>query len=475
MLRYLTIFFIVLLTAQVSWGQETLSLEEAIHIARENSLRIRQGHVNMQQAQVSLSQARHARYPNLNLGSGFSYNLGRSVNPVTYQFETNEFSYTNFSASTGITIFNGNRINNTIQQTRLSFQAARESLQQESDDVALEVALGFLNLLFAEENLANAESQLKTSQTQLDQVVKSIEAGARPLNDRYELDAQVALREQNLTQQKNAVRLAQLNLQQLLLWDGPTPIQIERPNIDALITTVPGSLDPDHIFSQALVHRHDIKAASLNKSAAMKGIGIAKSGYWPSLNVGLSTSSGFTDLAEAPTNFDPQLTSVPGVFIDGEAVNFQTIQVVPTDFQKVKFVDQLDQNLSMGLSVNLSIPIYNRRSVKSSVEQARLQYESSLITEESTQQLLRQSIQQAVADYEGARDNLDAQQKTVRSLEAAYQAAIRRYEVGQGNAFELANAKNQLDAAANQLIIAKFDCVFKMKVIDFYLGRGLGM
>lgn len=455
------------------WSQELLTLERAVEIARQNSIRIKQSQITVGQSEVNLAQARQARYPNFNLGTNFSYNLGRSVNPVTYQFETNEFSYTNLTANSGVTLFNGNRINQSVHQARLSFQAAQENLYQEADNIGLEVALGFLNLVFAEENMANAEAQLKTSRDQLDQVLKSIDAGARPTNDRYELDAQVALREQNLTQQRNAVVLAQLSLQQLLLWEGPTPIRIERPNIDALIALAPGTLDVAQIYEQALQHRHDIQAAKWNAEAARRGINIAQSGYWPSLTFGIGASSGFTNLAESPTRFEGQLTQVPGVFIDGEAVQFEALQLVPVDFQKVSLRDQLDQNLSMGLNINLSIPIYNRRMVRSGVENARLQHEQALLSEMSVKQSLKQGIQQAVADFQSSRENLSAQQKSVDALNAAYAAAQRRYDVGQGNAFELANAKNQLDAAVNQLTIARYDYVFKMKVIDFYLGRGL--
>lgn len=471
----LALFLIFLSLPFWAQSQELLTLEKAIGIARENSLRMRSSQISVGQAGINLASARQARYPTLNLGTNYSYNVGRSVNPLTYQFETTEFNYTNLSANTGVTVFGGNQINRSIQQARLSLQAAQESLFQEADNIALDVALAFLNLVFAEENLENARAQLKTSQDQLDQVLKGIAAGARPTNDRYELDAQVALREQNLTQQKNAVMLAQLSLQQILLWEGETPIRVERPNIDRLIAQEPGTLDPRQIYAQALEYRHDVRAAEFNSQAGKKGIDVAKAGYWPRLTLGLGVNSGFTDLASVPTGFETQLTSVPGVIIDGEAVDFQTLQLVPVDFENISLGDQLDRNLGMGISVNLQIPIYNRRQVRSGVEQSRLQYEQNLVNEMSVKQGLQQNIQQAVADFLSSRENLTAQQKSVAALEAAYQAAQRRYEVGQGNAFELANAKNQLDAAVNQWTIARYDYVFKMKVIDFYLGRGLGI
>lgn len=474
MIRF-TLILLLSCLGTVIFSQETLTLEKAIQIARENSLRMKQSQISVSQAEVSLAQAKQARYPTLNLGTNYSYNVGRSVNPLTYQFETTEFNYTNLSANTGISVFGGNQINRTIQQARLSLQSAQESLYQQADDIALEVALNFLNLVFAEENLANAEAQLKTSQVQLDQILKSIEAGASPTNDRYEFDAQLALREQNLTQQKNAVMIAQLNLQQILLWEGETPIRIERPNIDQLIALKQETLDAQYIYEQAMQFRHDVRSSELGTKASAKGIDVAKSGYWPRLSLGLGVNSGFTDLASAPTDFETQLTQVPGVFIDGESVNFQTLQLVPVDFENISLGEQLDRNLGMGISVNLQIPIYNRRQVKSNVELSRLQYEQSVITELSVKQSLRQNIQQAVADYQSARENLAAQQKSVTALEAAYKAAQRRYDVGQGNSFELANAKNQLDAAINQLTIARYDYVFKMKVIDFYLGRGLSL
>lgn len=466
-------FLIILAIPFVSIAQQPLSLEKAIQIARENSLRIKQSQLGVSQSEVDLAQSRQARFPTLNLSSGFQYNLGRSVNPVTYEFETTEFSYTNLGINSGVTLSSGNRINASIHQAKLALQSAQESLFQEADNIGLEVALGFLNVVFAQENLANAKAQLRTSQDQLDLILKSIEAGAAPTNDRYELDAQVALREQNVTAQENTLRLAKLNLQQLLLWEDATPIEIERPNIEALVATLPGSLDADQIFQQALQYRHDILSAKWNSEAAQKGIDIAKAGYWPTLTFGLGGGSGFTDNARAPSNFQTLLTPVPGVFIDGEAVDFRTEQLVPTDFEQISLADQLDQNMSWGLQVNLSIPIYNRRNVKSAVERAQIGHEMALVQEQSVKQTLRQNIEQAVADFKASRDNLAAQRKTVESLEAAYNAAKRRYDIGQGNSFELATAKNNLDASINQLTIARYDYVFKLKVIDFYLGRGL--
>jgi outer membrane protein len=474
MLKGLTSILILLLPC-LMMAQNPVTLEEAIQIARENSLRMKQSQLGVARSEIELSQAKQQRLPNFNMSSGYSYNLGRSVNPITYQFETNEFSYTNIGANSGVTLFNGGRINNSVQRAKIALHAAQEDLYQEADNIALDVALAYLNVLFAEENRANAEAQLAASEVQLDRIVKSIDAGATPVNERYDLDAQVAMRRQNVTQQENAVRMAYLSLRQIMLLDPEETIVIDRPNIDAVIASVPGTLAPDVIFEQALAFRHDVIAARLYSEAALKDVQIAKAGYWPSLSLGLNSNSGFTDLAREPAGFSNERITIPGVFIDGEAVNYQVTQLVPTGLQKVGVVDQLNRNLSIGVSVNLSIPIYNRRNVRSNVEISRIQHEQSLINELSTKQVLRQNIEQAVADFKASRDNLEAQQQTVNALEAAFSAAERRYAVGQGNTFDLTNAKNQLDGALNQLTIARYDYVFKLKVIDFYLGRGLSL
>ncbi|MDX1479627.1 MAG: TolC family protein, partial [Saprospiraceae bacterium] len=194
---------------------------------------------------------------------------------------------------------------------------------------------------------------------------------------------------------------------------------------------------------------------------------------YPRLTIGGSLGTSYSDLAKQALGFERQRVPIPDVYINGELVQYEVEQDVATGVRTTPYGTQLDNNIGYGFSVSLSVPIYNNYSNRASVERARLNTLQERNTEDQLKQSLKTDIQNALASARSAWESLEASQRAVDAAEIAYDHAERRFGLGTINSFELINARGRLDQATINLTIAKYDYLFKVKIIEYYLGRGL--
>lgn len=470
MIRISFIVWLGLLAFQVS-GQEVWSLERCIQLAQQNNLDFKQSNIAVKSAVIDERLSREQRYPSLDFNSNLGYNLGRSINPSTNAFETQRSTFNSYSLRSNTPIYAGGRIANGIEQSKINVEVARADAQNILNNTSLNVAATYLQIVLAEEQVENAKKRLDQTKRQLEQIDKLIAAGTRPQNERLDVLAQIARADQNLIAQQNNVELNYLSLKQLLLIDPGYSMVVQRFNI-----TIPDDANPDFytlssIYSTALNNLPVIKASELRVKSAEKGYDIAKGAALPSLSLSASVGSNYTDLGRRliSTNVDYKALSVK---INGNpsVLDFPVTNAV---LGNNPYFDQLGQNIGGGVTLSLSMPIYNNGSIRGQKEKAVLNIRSAEIRNEQAKQQLKTDIQRAISNARAAERQYRAAEGTYKASLAAFENSEKRYKIGALSTFDFNTARNTLETSEVEVTLAKYDYIFKLKVVDFYEGKKL--
>ena len=478
-LRLFSIIGAILLSFQ-SFAQEVWSLEKCILHSQKSSIAINQAEIGVSQADINLDQAKQARYPSLNANTGVNWNFGRTVDPTTNEFNTETFFSNNYGINTGVTLFSGFRIRNNIKQSELDLEAAKADTEQMRRTIALQVASNYLNVLFAEENIILSNKQLVLSQQQLEQVNKLIRAGARPESERLNLEAQIAQSEQVQITSKNNLDIAILQLKQILRLDPSYQIEVEAPG-DINVTTDPDLINFEEAFIEAQKNRPDLHANQLRIQSAIVGEKIAKGGLYPSVNIGGNVGSAYSNRGRTIDGFSEVRTEseldisaeIPGLPpIVQQPVTLGSIQEIPNVVNQ-SYGDQIDQNISYGFGVGVNIPIYNNGNTRSNIQRAKLNAINAQYSYDQNLETLKITVQQALADARAAKKKLEASDKSLSAQRLAFQNTSKRLEIGAANTFEWESQKTQMENAEVQNLIDKYDYLFKIKILEFYLGKEL--
>ena len=437
---------------------------------------VKQSQIAVKNAELIKKQDDWARYPSVSANSNLGFNFGRSVNPSTYSFENSTTNYNSWGISAGATLYNGGRINNQIKQSAIDIKAAQADLDQSISTISLSVAQAYLQILLNEEQYENSRKRLQTSQSQLDRIDKQIKAGQLPSNAIYDLQAQAARDEQQIVAASNNVEIGYLNLKNLLELSPETPFKIERPRI-----VIPTNVNPDGfmfktIYNQALNNQPQIRAADLRIKSAEMAVKIAQSALLPVLSVSANLNSNYSntilDFTKAKTVVVPVDQQV---IINGQTTKVTFLQPQATDAPKKPYASQLGDNFGQGIGLNLSIPIFNGFSRQIGLQRQKLNVESQMLILDRDKQQLKTDVQNAIANARSAKKQYEAVQKTFDAQKAAFDAAEKRFQIGTSNSFEFAQSKNTLDTAERDLTVAKYDYLFRLKIVEFYEGKKLSL
>jgi outer membrane protein len=453
-------------------AQELWDLEKCINYAWTNSLSLIQSQQSEQLEAINQKQAQHTRYPSLSGSAGLGLNFGRSLDPTTDAFTTSTFFSNTFGVNAGVPIFNGFQIKNSLKQAGFNLDAAQKDTEQLKRDIALNVASAYLTALFANERQNTAQFALDLSKEQLSQIDKLIAAGSRPRNERLDLLAQIATNEQSLINGANDYTIAMLNLKQLMNYNVESEIELVVPDENAVtLFSDPDLLTFDEVYRQAVLNQPNIEAGKIRLLSAETGIDIAKGGFYPSLNAFGGLQSNFSNQGKRIDGFEEVINETPVVFNGMNAViGLPGVNPVLSDNP---YFNQLSENLAYGFGLNMNIPIYNNYQTKAAVQRAELNLHATKTQNELLTQQLKISVQQALADAQTAKKAFEASQQSVDAQQAAFENAEKRFELGAINTYDYILAKNQLDNARVNAIIAKYDYIFRTKILDFYIGRPL--
>ncbi|MCB0632022.1 MAG: TolC family protein [Saprospiraceae bacterium] len=439
MVKKITLLILPLLAlATITFSQSTSwTLQQCVDYALDNSLTIKRARNAVELASVNDLGNRMQRLPSVNASSSFGYQFGKTINPVTNTFIDTKFGGGSSSINGGILIYNGGIINNSIKQGKADLMAAQLDARASANDIALQVASAYLNILLAEEQVANAEKQLEQSTKQLEQTDRLIQAGSLPVNDRLDFVAQVALNEQTIIEAQNLVNINYLTLKQLLELDPNQELRITRPEVIIPDDANPEIFTLNEVYTSALGTQPQIEADEYRLQSAALQEKIARAQGLPRVSLGGSLSTNYSDQVAAG----------------------------------VDFFDQFKNNFGQSIGLSLSVPIYNNHNVAVNIERAKVNMANQELANLQNKQLLKADVQRAIADARAAKESYEASQRSVEAAQAAFDNAQKRFDLGAINTLEYSTASNNLDRAQLSLIQAKYQYLFNLKVVDFYLGR----
>ena len=428
--NYFLTIILIFCTLQIS-AQRVWTLQECVDTALMNNRNIKQQRLNYKSKVISYNQAKSDRLPNLNASIGQNFNFGRSLS-VDNTYQNSNSQNTSFSVSSGVNLYNGFRMKNAIEARQAELMAAGADVQKIEKDIILNVSAAFLQVLQNKELLRNADNQLQITRENMARRKELIEAGKLAQGEIFEIQAQEAKEELSRVQAENQLQLSLLDLAQVLELDHFQDIDVAVPV--NLLENELALLSADEVYISALASRPEIRPAQYRLESSLKNIEIARAGYLPSLSLGAQWGTGYYNMSNMPTN--------------------------------PSFGTQFSNNISTGVGLSLSIPIFNRYEVKNQVENAKLNVESSKIDIENTKIELRKTIQQAYYNAIAAKNRWDSSQKSVTANEESYRFASQKFEVGRANQYEVNLAKTNLSQSISEQTQAKYEYVFRMKILE---------
>lgn len=472
-MRNVLITLLTLITF-IGYGQQKrmLSLQECIDIATDNNITVQRSELNLQTAQVNLLQSQAQRYPTINFNGNYGYNWGRGIDPTTNQFTTQRIAFNGVGGNASMPVINGFQVNNSIKQSKLDLEASQYDLQKANNDIALNTALNYLNVIFNKELLENAKFQLESSQQQLERTKILVESGALPKANELQLASQMATNEVNLVTAQNNLDLAVLTLKQGLLLPPGEEIDIIVPDItiDQAEMEATSVLD---IYNTALANQPEIQSADLRVQSAKAGLEASKGGLYPSISLSGGFSTNYSDalVSREVTSAVPTGETSPTQFVTagGDPVLQQEFDFEFSE-STVPLSTQYENNLSKRLSLNLNIPIFNGFQTRSNIQRSKITLQQAEISKTEQQNTLYQTIESSYRNALAASKTFSASEKQVASLEETFRAVENQYNNGAANFTDYQVATNNLYQARTDLSRAKYDFVFKKKVLEFYQG-----
>lgn len=438
-LLVLLIFSLVSITSIAQ--EKKWTLQECVNYALENNISISQSQNNLLTDEQNIIASKGQFLPSVSANLGHSLGIGTQRIDVgsTQVVVERTTNVTNLGVNVNQNVFNGFRLTNLYKQSQLNLETSKLELGRIKDDISLNVVNSYLNILFNKERLEIANAQLDFSKIQVEQVKELVEAGSQPRVNIYDVQATLSADEQNVVVAENNYQLALLSLSQLLQlpFEGfdVEVIDVGTPSEALLYNNISPILD------YAFQNRNEIKVAEKNIENAELSTEISKSGYYPTVNFnyGFGTNAFFTNITDT----------------------------------EASFLNQFNDQKSHSFTLSVGIPIFSRFQNKTAVERSRIQEENSKLNLEQEKLNLESNIQRAFTDAKAAFQAYEAAKKSLASQELAFSNNKERYTLNSLTSFELEQSRVRLINAESSLINAKYDFVFKTKVLDFYMGKSL--
>ena len=446
------------------------TLQECVNYAVENNISIKQTALDSKTALIDKKGALGNFLPSLNANASHSWNIGLNQDITTGLLQNQTTQFTSAGATVGIDIYRGLQNQNTLRRANLSLVAAKYQLLKMQEDIALNVANAFLQILFNKENLKVQQEQLSIDEKQLTRSQELVNAGTLPKGDLYDVKATLASDNQRVINAENLLLISRLSLAQLLQLE-------EFENFDVVDDTDAKDENnilletPTSIYAKAKDSRTELKIAQTNLEIAEKNVAIARGGYQPTIQGFYSFNSrvAYSDRVTGVVPNAANPTSVVG-FVEGTNQN-----VLSPNFSRVlgnpaPFFDQFNSNKGQSFGVQLSIPIFNGFAARNNVDRSKVAYERSKIALEQQSLDLQRNVYTAFADAKGALKSYESSLVALESRQQSYNYAKERFDVGLMNAFDLSQSQTLLATAQSEVLRTKYDYIFKIKIVEFYFG-----
>ena len=468
-MRNFLLVFILGLSSGLIGAQEVWDLEMCLSYAIEHSIDIQQSDYLIDDAAIQTKISESQRYPSLSAGVGANWNTGRTVDPTTNDFNNATFFSNGYQVNSGVLLYGGGRLKKAIEQSRINESAADADKSSMINSISLNVVGAYFEVLFAKDNLSNAQVQYKTISDQIGQMQKMVDAGSRAQFEIFDLEAQKATAEQQITLAENRIDLAFLNLKGLMNFDPSSELDVAVPPVEQKVYSDPELSSFDEILERVVSSRPELRAYDLRLASAEKNIEIAEAQLVPSLSFGVNFGTNYSAQAKKVAGGTTEDVFQP-VTIDNVPALLGTSQFVPTGFNTIPYFNQIADNKSLGFGFSANIPIYNNYNTKGNIERSKLNVLNQKAERDKYSINLRNTLGQLITDVKAAKRTLAASNKVLSAREIAFDNADKRYSLGAINSFDYTSIQDQLNQGRTDQIIAKYDYMLKAKVLDFYQG-----
>jgi outer membrane protein len=473
---YPLVFLLFFQQISQAQGTEKWDLQRCVTYALEHNISVRQADLQIRFAALDLKQSQMALYPNLNLSGNVGYSSGRNQDPTSFSLITTGYVYNNYTLQASLDIFNWFTKKNTIVVRQLNVQAWEAGLEKAKNDVALNVAVAYLQILLAREQVTLAISKLAETSSELESTRKQVEAGKLPELNAVNLESLVASDSSNLVSAQTSATQYLLQMKALLNIDAGVPFDIVTPPVDFIPIEPLADLQPEAVYMLATQNMPQQKVDELNLKSALKSVDVARGAMFPSFSLFGSLGSAFNNRAKEATG--KSLLNIPIGTVNVGTTSYQVFAVSPFEsynytYQKIPYFSQLDQNLRRSIGLSVSVPIMNGGSLRTAWERSKLNVKQVELTKEQNSFTLKQDIYKAYNDAVSAVQKFSANKKAVDAAQKAYEFAKKRYDLGLLSTYDLITTQNNLQTARSQALYSQYDYVFKMKLLEFYRGQGL--
>lgn len=424
------------------------TLRECINHAIINNISVKQSELDLQNSQIAKKDAIGNFMPGISASASHSWNIGLNQNITTGLLQNQTTQFTSVGLSANVDIFRGLQNVNQLRKSNLSLIASQYQLTKMQEDIALNVANAYLQILFNKENLKVQKEQKSLSEKQLARTTQLVEAGNVPKGDLLDVQATLASNNQKVIAAENAVLLSKLSLAQLLQLDDFKNFDISEEDVPSMLSTILNE-SSEAIIAKAKASRTELKIAQTNIELAKKDIQIARAAYLPSL-------TGFYSYTTRASNSK----RVSGVDSSGNIITANALPIF----------DQFDTNKGQNFGLQLTVPIFNGFATRNNVERTKVAFERSKLNFNQQELDLERNVFTAYTDTKAAKESFEAATASLASRKLAFEYAKERYEIGLMNVFDFNQSQTALANAESEVLRTKYDYIFRIKILEFYFG-----
>lgn len=464
----LTVFSLLITLAfrsQTGWD-----LQQCIAYAEKHNITLKQAALSSEINKNNTTQSKASVLPSLNAGAQHNYNFGQTIDRFTNTFANTQVLSQNFYIASSVVLWSGLSQYNNIKANEYNYLSSVENYKQLQNDLSLNVANAYISVIFAEELLKISENQTNITKEQLERTQKLVTAGAIAKSIEYDIKAQLANEQVNVINAENNLAISMLSLRQLMNLDSVTNFSIVRPVLD--VTEDPLLADNiQFIYEAGLKNQPSIKRGEYSILSAERNLASSKGRLSPTLTFNASMGTGTSGLAKDILGVNFTGYQVSGITSGGDSVYTPVTELVT---RKTSFSDQFNNNINKSLGFTLNIPLFNGLQTHTAIKNAKLNALNAQYTLDLAKQNLYKTISQAYVSAKAALNKYMASKLSVEAANESFKYAQQKFDAGVISAFDFSTSKNRLFAAESNLLQAKYDYVFKLKVLDYYQGKPLG-
>jgi outer membrane protein len=472
------LLFCVLCNAQTN---NKWSLQQCVVYAQKNNVSVKQADVAARLSMLEVERTKAAIYPNANFSSTIGAQFGRSIDPTTNQYTNTQLLYNNLNLNASVQVYNWGALKINKQIAHFNALAAQTDVEKITNDIALNIATFYLQVLAANQQIEIAKVQLNQTQLQYKFTRLRVDAGSLPELNAAELEAQLARDSVQIINADANFNLAILQLKAAINLPMQQAFEVEMPATDNIFLEPLADLEPEALYKIAITNQPAQKSNNYTLQALQKNIALAKTANYPTISAFAGLGTNFANQGQAVTGYKVVGTKPTSAFVNIAGNNFFVNQPdVQFETSNRTFGEmwsgwgkQIDENFRQNIGIQLSVPIYNNLQAKLGQKRAILSYKNAEFVKDQINLNLQQNIYIAYNNAITALKRFNAGKKSIETAQIAFDFAKKRFEAGLGTSFDVITNQNNVTRAKQEQLNTQFDYIFRMKLLEFYKGQGL--